>query len=157
MLQRISRCGEMVGDADGKNRDSKTGHRAPWKAIQPQKRLTESQAEIGPPESEEERTDKQTKYEKAINKVTDEAEHLREIKDIRDEINMIKRVLVVQEDIVKKWFHWWQHEESESMKHDKRYKQKYFRDLDFDMGLVSRLKRVKELDEDAWRLENSVC
>jgi hypothetical protein len=126
------------------------------KTTQSPERPSKIQGETRPRRAGGERTDKQMTYEKAINKVADEAELLREIKDIRDEINMIKRVLSVQEDIVRKWFHWWNPDKSDSVKRDKRHKQKHFEDLDFDMGLASRLKRVKELDEDAERVEKSV-
>lgn len=67
---------------------------------------------------------------------------LQEIKDIRDELNMLSRVLGDQAEVVEKLSSW-ANNQTEGK-------------FDFEWGTVARLLRINRMDDDAERVEKSV-
>jgi Mg2+ and Co2+ transporter CorA len=78
--------------------------------------------------------------------IIEEISLLREIKDIRDELNILHRVLNDQRDVVDKLGH-----------HLNWHETRRFDDFMRASGLKSREDRIEKLKDDAQRVQDSVC
>ena len=78
--------------------------------------------------------------------IMEEISLLREIKDIRDELNILHRVLNDQRDVIDKLAH-----------HLNWHETRHFDDFMRASGLKSREDRIEKLKDDAQRVQDSVC
>lgn len=97
------------------------------------------------------REEKRIRAEEMACDITEEVEHLREVKDIRDELKIIHRVFADQAGVVSKYV--------AQMKSNKTNwsatEARQFADL--EDGIDFKMSKTKRLQKDALDVENSVC